>query len=855
MTPERWQQIKELLYQAQELSPDQRSAFLARSCSSDHALRHEVESLLSSGDEALSTFLESGPIPLMISTGQKLGDYEVQELIGSGGMGEVYRARDTRLGRDVAIKVLPGLWSHDRDRLRRFEQEARAAAALNHPNILAVFQMGTYEDAPYLVSELLEGATLREQLTRGPLPMRRAIDYGVQIAHGLAAAHEKGITHRDLKPENLFVTKDGRLKILDFGLAKLTQRRAISDQSAPTVSAPTEPGMVMGTVGYMAPEQVRGSTADHRSDIFAFGAILYEALTGKRAFQKPTSAETMSAILNEEPIPVSQLAQNLPLALQKVVHRCLEKNQEQRFQSATDLAFALQALVESGPGIAASESELKVRISPRRMTAMGGAVLLVALLVWFGEGKLREGLRPRAPHIQSLAVLPLQNLSGDPAQDYFADGMTEELTADLSKIGAVRVISRTSAMRYKSANKSLPEIARELNVDGVIEGSVQRVGDRVKITAQLIHAPSDSHLWAESYEGNLGDVLALQDNVARSVANEVKVKLTPPELTRLSSSRAVNPEAYEAYLKGRYYWSKRTPEGEQKGLEYFQHAVALDPGYAPAYSGVADSYIVLGAHGHLPMQDTFPKARAAAMKALELDEGLAEAHVSLGTVKTFYDWDWSGSEREFRRALELRPNYSTAHHWYAHYLAAVGRVDEAVAEMKQARELDPFGITVNVWLAATRYYSRQYDQAIDQYRRTLELYPDWSDLHGNIGNCYAQKGQLTEAVAEWEKALQLNGENQKAASLRQAYAAGGYTGYLRKKLGDLNASAQAKNAAPLDFAYTYARLGDKEHALEWLEKAYDQRDPWLYLKAEPVLDGLRAEPRFKDLLRRMGLPP
>lgn len=852
MTPERWQQIKELLYQALELPSDQRSAFLARSCSSDHALRHEVESILSSGDESLSAFLETGPIPVMVRSGQKLGDYEVQELIGSGGMGEVYRARDARLVRDVAIKVLPGLWSQDRDRLRRFEQEARAAAALNHPNILAVFQMGTYQGAPYLVSELLEGATLRNQLTRGPVPMRRAIDYGVQIVHGLAAAHDKGITHRDLKPENLFVTKDGRLKILDFGLAKLTQRRTIPDQSAPTVTAPTEPGMVMGTVGYMAPEQVRGSTADHRSDIFAFGAILYEMLTGKRAFQKPTSTETMSAILNEEPIPVSQLAQNLPLALQKVVHRCLEKNLEQRFQSATDLAFALQALSESGP-TGASETKLQVRISGRRMAAMGGAALLVAFLVWFGEGKLRERLRPGAPHIQSLAVLPLQNFSGDPAQDYFADGMTEELTADLSKIRAVRVISRTSAMRYKGANKSLPEIARELSVDGIIEGSVQRVGDRVKITAQLIHAPSDTHVWAESYEGNLGDVLALQDDVARSIANEVKVKLTPPELTRLTSSRAVNPEAYDAYLKGRYYWRKRTEESEKKGLEYFQQAVALDPGYAQGYSGVADSYIVLGAHGHLRMQDTFPKARAAAMKALDLDEGLAEAHVSLGTVKTFYDWDWTGSEREFRRALELQPNYSTAHHWYAHYLVAVGRVDEAVAEMKRARELDPFGITVNIWLATTLYYSRQYDQAIEQYRQTLELYPDWSDLHNPIANCYAAKGQLGEAVGEWEKVMRLQGENQLADSLRQAYATSGYTGYLRKQLDHLN--AQAKAAGPLDFAYTYARLGDKEHALEWLEKAYNERDPWLYLKAEPVLDGLRSEPRFKDILRRMGLPP
>jgi eukaryotic-like serine/threonine-protein kinase len=854
MTPEQWQRIQQVLGDALELKPEERAAFLERECDADSFVRRGVESLLASNEKAPSSFLESPPSRLTLSTGEKLGDYTVQELIGLGGMGEVYRAHDTRLDRDVAIKVLPGLWSHDRERLRRFEQEARAAAALNHPNILAVFQMATHEDAPYLVSELLEGATLRDQLTRGPLPMRKAIDYGVQMAWGLAAAHEKGIAHRDLKPGNLFVTKDGRLKILDFGLAKLTERQADPDFGASTTSGKTGHGIVMGTVGYMSPEQVRGGAADYRVDFFALGAILYEMLSGKRAFWKPTAVETMSAILNEDPAWISQLAPVAPLALQRVVQRCLEKNPDQRFQSAADLAFALEALPESGSAAALAGTRPKVGISQRVKPTAAGVILLLTLLV-FGGDRLRDKLRPGARHIQSLAVLPLQNLSGDPAQDYFADGMTEELTADLSKIGAVRVISRTSAMRYKGANKSLPEIASELSVDGIIEGSVQRAGDRVKITAQLIHAPTDTHVWAESYEGNMGDVLQLQDNVARSIADEVKAQLTPPELTRLKSSQAVNPEAYEAYLKGRFYWSKRTPEGEHKGLEYFKQAVALDPGYAPAYSGIADSYIVLGAHGRLDVDEAFPRARAAATKALELDEGSAEAHVSLGTVKTFYDWDWAGSEREFQRALELQPNYSTAHHWYAHYLAAVGRVDEAVAEMKRARELDPFGITVNIWLATTLYYSRQYDQAVKQYRRTLELYPDWSDLHNSIGDCYALKGQLSEAVAEWEKGLQLSGEDQLADSLRKAYAAGGYTGYLRKRLDQLKVTAQTKRAAPLDFAYAYAKLGDKEHTLEWLEKAYDERAPWLYLKAEPIFDGLHEEPQFKDLVRRMGLSP
>jgi TolB-like protein/Tfp pilus assembly protein PilF len=563
----------------------------------------------------------------------------------------------------------------------------------------------------------------------------------------------------------------------------------------------------------------------------------------------------MNAILNEEPPAISQLVPAVPLALQRVVHRCLEKYPEQRFQSASDLAFALEALSESGSAGVVTDTVLGTRRWRHAIVPVGGLVLLLALLVGFGAGKVREWLRPVAPRIQSLAVLPLQNLSGDAGQEYFADGMTEELTTDLSKIGAVRVISRTSAMRYKGANKSLREIARELNVDGVVEGSVQRSGNRVKITAQLILASTDTHLWADSYERELRDVLALQDDVAKSIANEIKIKLTPGELNRLTSSRAVNPEAYEAYLKGRYFWSKRTQEGEQKGLEYFQQAVSLDPGYAPAYSGVADSYIVLGAHGHLPVNDAFPKARTAAIKALELDEGLAEAHVSLATVKTFYDWDWPGSEREFKRALELNPNYATAHHWYSHYLVNVGRLDEAVAEIKRARELDPFGVTVNIWLATTLYYSHRYDQAIDQSRKILELYPEWSEVHGSIGDCYAQKGMLAEAVAEWQKTLTASGQNQLASSLEQAYAVGGYTGYLRKQLDQLKASSQTKPVSPLEFAYTYASLGEKDHAIEWLERAYEERDPWLYVKAEPKLDSLRSDPRFKDLLRRLGLPP
>ena len=878
MTPERWQQVKGVLQNVLEIAPSERAMFLDQACNGDRALRQEVESLLARDEQGRSSFLQSPPT-LRLGKGTRLGDYEIQSLLGAGGMGEVYRARDLRLRRDVAIKVLPAFVSSDPERLRRFELEATAAAALNHPNILAVYQMGTHEGTPYLVTELLEGETLRELMRRGPLPVRKAVDHGVQIAHGLAVAHDKGIVHRDLKPENLFVTKDGRLKILDFGLAKLTQSQSSSEHSALTLESETEPGMVMGTVGYMSPEQVRGQAADYRADLFAFGAILYEMVTGKRAFQRPTSPETMTAILNEDPSGISQTTPSVPPALQRVVYRCLEKSPEQRFQSASDLGFALESIfdtpvsvqaatelqadlkrdTESGQAERTADVADKTRALLRVLAAtVATLVLLLAVIVGLRGAKLREWWHGSlsSPPIESLAVLPLRNLSGEPAQEYFADGMTEELTADLSKIGAVRVISRTSAMRYKNANKSLPEIARELNVDGIVEGSVERSGDRVRITAQLIHAPTDTHLWADSYERDLRNILSLQDEVARDIARQIKVTLTPQERAQLSNSPAIDPGAYEDYLKGRYYYSKLSTEGFSEALKYFQQAVQLDPKYALAHVGEADCYKELGIWGALPPRESNSKAKAAIQKALEIDNNLGEAHATLAHLHFAYDWDWPGAQEEFNRALELSPRSSEVHQLYAIYLSAMGKQDQAVAEIEKAHALDPVSQPTNTALGFVYLLAHRFDKALEQLQKTLALYPDSAIDHNSLGVCYEHKGVYREAVEEYLKSQEIEGATREDLAMRRrAFLKAGLRGFLQEELKSEIADSKHDYVPAFDFAQLYARLGDKDRAFENLEKTYKEGGHYIaFLKVEPELDNLRSDPRFTDLLRRVGFP-
>jgi serine/threonine protein kinase/Flp pilus assembly protein TadD len=782
--------------------------------------------------------------------GRTLGHYRLIAQIGAGGMGNVYRARDERLERDVAVKVLaPGVLADEKARYR-FRKEALALSRLNHPNIAVVHDFDTQDGVDFLVTELVAGVTLDDKVAAGPLPEKEVLQIGLQLVDGLQAAHLQGVIHRDLKPANLRLTPEGRLKILDFGLAK---RVDPADELSVTQTF-VEAGPA-GTFAYMAPEQLRCDKLDARSDIWAAGVVLYELATGQPPFRGKTATVLADEILHAPPRFPQKLQPAMSARLTEIILKCLEKEAENRYQSAKELAVDLRRMTSPPTALAVATPGTWRRATKPASYAGMALVLLAAVLAATNLGGWRERLLRSAspPHIESLAVLPLENLSHDTEQEYFADGMTEALITDLAQISALKVISHTSVTHYKGTRKTLPEIARELNADAIVEGSVQRSGDRVRVTVQLVNAAADKHLWADRYERDLRDVLALQDDVASDVVKQIEKRLGGPKASAPPRAATVSPEAYETYLKGNYYLDNFEL---QKSIEYYNQAIKLDPNYAPAYAHMAQAYSFLAFFGEIPPNEGWGRVKEAATVAVQKDARLAAGYAALALAKLHFDWDFTGAEREFRRALELNPSDADNHHEYAHYLMAMGRVAESEAESQRAVELDPTGEGLNSCLCWHSFAARDYDQAVRLAQKFLRSQPNDQWEHTILGWTYEQKGMPDRAIVEFSRAVEITkGEPFFFAALGHAYALAGNRREAEKVLRTLSDRANNTYVSPFDLALIHAALGERDKAFALLHHAVAEHSTFLvYSKWEPRLDPLRSDPRFNEILKQIGLP-
>jgi len=777
--------------------------------------------------------------------GATLGHYRIDRKLGAGGMGEVWLAQDSKLDRAVALKVLPAEFARDPERMRRFAQEARAASALNHPNVAHIYEIGESGGLHFIAMEYVEGDSLKTK-TGGSMDSAEILDIGVQIADALDEAHSKGVTHRDIKPGNIMLTARGQVKVLDFGLAKLD---AASAADAATIDA-TPTGILLGTPSYMSPEQALGRPVDHRSDLFSLGVVLYEMATGRVPFSGANAVETIHRITTAQPDAIARFHYDLPPEVERIIRKCLEKDRERRYQSAREVLVDLRNLKrDSDPGTTAAP------VAPARRRYVL-ATLAVAVLALSGLALYLAAQRGKP--IDSLAVLPFANASNNPDAEYLSDGITESISSSLSKLPKLRVVPRSMVFRYKGREVDAQKAGRELNVRAVLTGRVMERGGNLIIRAELTDVAAESQLWGEQYNRKVADIFAVQEEISKEISERLRLRLTGEEQKRLTKRYTENAEAYQLYLKGRYYWDKRTPQAFNRAMGQFEQALEKDSGYALAYGGLADCYNTLGWYGVLSPKESFPKARAAATRALGIDEALAEPHTSLGWIKAFYDWDWPGAEREYRRAMELNPNYSTAHMWYGGFLRGQGRLDEAMAEVRRAQEVDPLSLVINAAVGVTLHFRRQYDQAIEQYRKTVEMDPNFPLTRLWLGMAYEQKKMYEAAVAEFQKASELfEGEPIGLAGLGHAYAVSGRTAAARKVLEELNQLRQRRYVSAYFMALPYAGLGEKDQAWAWLEKAYEERASWLsdQFKVDPRFDSLRSDPRYQDLLRRMNLPP
>jgi serine/threonine protein kinase/Tfp pilus assembly protein PilF len=800
----------------------------------------------------------TSPMP---TAGTKVAGYVIEGVLGTGGMGRVYRAHDPKLNRYVAIKFLAATFGDDSAR-RRFEQEARLASKLNHPHILTVLETGNFNGLPYLVSEFVDGGTLADWTQKTKPSWRQTVELLTGVADALACAHEAGLLHSDIKPKNILVTTTGYAKLADFGLAKLTRRTDSEVADAPTAGL-SESGVILGTVAYMSPEQATGKTLDSRSDVFSFGVVLYEMLADRQAFPGDTSIDILHNILHAQPQPLSP---GLPTALRSLVEKALEKDPADRYQTMREVVVDLRRMTRQTEA-AKSEPLAQKRRRPT-WNAIAAAVLIGTLLVLAYAKWAPSILSPRAgvdhPQIHSVAVLPLRNASRDTDQDYFADGMTDVLTTSLANISGLNVIARTSAMRYQGTTKSAPEIARELHVDALIQGAAQRDGDHVRITVELVDAATERTLWTQSYPREFKDVLPLQNEVAQTIAQEVQVKLTPQEKTRLTNIHPAKPEAQEAILRA-YYWAHKG--NSQKALQYLLEATTKDPNYAEAWAVLAGTYGIMINGGLMSATEGHPKWVAAVERAMELDESLSSAHMARAVLLEYYDWNWKDSETEFLRAIALNQSDANNHLWYADLLQTVGRQDAAIMEAKLAVQLDPYSFPANDLLAEMLRMAGRNDEAIAQSKILLDPNIDPSEAagHRTLGLAYFQKGDLKRAVSELQelnrKGAAFMGQNEvpyytdgAKANLAHALAVSGNRKEALKLLGELIQTSKRRHVASWAFVLIYTGLGEKDHAFEYLDKGYEERPSDIaYVGIEPRLEPLRNDPRYKDLMRRMGL--
>jgi serine/threonine protein kinase/Tfp pilus assembly protein PilF len=864
MTPERYKKIARIFDAALRVTPEERIEFLAEACAGDDSLRQEVELLIASHErpgEFIDVPAYQAAAKMLVSdhpfkAGHMIAHYVIRSLLGQGGMGQVYLAEDTKLKRNVALKVLTLFEQDDQETRKRLLREARAAASLDHPNICAIYEVGEQPDRGYIAMQYVEGETLAERLSRGPMALEEGLRIATQVAAALSAAHEHNIIHRDIKPANLMITTRGDAKVLDFGLAKAVPS---SGQATDTTRVLlTRPGSIVGTVPYMSPEQLRGERLDERTDIFSFGATLYEMLNGKPPFARHSLPETMAAILEHEPEPLTVAD------LEAIVRKCLAKDKEKRYQTASELLSELQdlhhRLGDSGTPEPRIESMTKATPLHVKLVTDIAARWKILLLAAIATSGLALGLYVYAnrdrqlPAIDSLAVLPFQNVSGDPNTEYLSDGISEALINSLTELHQLRVIARTTTFRYKGRDIDPLQIGRDLKVRSVLTGSVRQSGENLAIQVDLVDAETGTELWGTNYERKASDLLSIKQAIAREVTDTLRLRLSGDEQKQLTRRDTTNGESFQFYLKGRYYWNKRTPDSLTKAIEEFHEAIDRDPSFALGYVGLADAYVSQEHYSGLGSRETLPKAREALDNALAIDNSLAEAHTTSAAIYQ-REWRWAESEAEFKQAISLNPNYPTAHHFYAYYFYVKRQFNDAAREISRAHELDPLSPVISENLAMVELLQGNLDSAIEQGQKTITLDPKFADAHYVLAFAYLKRGRAQDATAEFQKAVELsNRAGTYLGNLGYCYALAGRRAEALAIAKELEEKFSRDEASGLFIAAVYAGLGDKDKAFTWLNKDFQQRSGQLpTVTWRPLFESLHSDARYTELVRSMGL--